>query len=391
MLTTIRPARSADRWSALTHPGADSRAAPRGRPGAPVELFELADASGDGQEPSGVRGHAAGPQRGGSAAPPGTRAPGRLLSMMLYSFAGAMRCQDYFGQGSWSWLRLHENGGKRHDLAAQHRAAAVLDAYVEAAGLDELKAALFQAIGHRLTGRAISTGGWCWRRSCSARAAAGLLPSTCCCGRRAAALDVLPPSACCRPSTCCRTFRATGISSCPSFASQLASAAGASRPHGRVVVGRVAAYVDKEGRRLKARDLGHPIGRGVEHVLVGSPHGRLGLATGGRGAGRRHRSLPSRPWVSVPWQIPRPSIASASRTRGGRWRRSHGSGCFVVYGFRSFSGGAARELGDRLREEAEQAQSKDHAAAPAGERGFARRAPLLKAGRGRRRGSWRAR
>jgi len=47
-----------------------------------------------------------------------------LLSVMLYSFAGAMRCQDYFGQGSRSWLRLHEKGGKRHDLAAHHRAAA---------------------------------------------------------------------------------------------------------------------------------------------------------------------------------------------------------------------------------------------------------------------------
>ena len=40
---------------------------------------------------------------------------------MLYSFARVsavvgMRRQDYFGQGSRGWLRLHEKGGKRHDV-----------------------------------------------------------------------------------------------------------------------------------------------------------------------------------------------------------------------------------------------------------------------------------
>ena len=43
-----------------------------------------------------------------------------LLSVMLYSFARVsavlgMRRQDYFGQASRGWLRLHEKGGKRHD------------------------------------------------------------------------------------------------------------------------------------------------------------------------------------------------------------------------------------------------------------------------------------
>ena len=65
-----------------------------------------------------------------------------LLSVMLYSFARVsavlgMRRQDYFGQGSRGWLRLHEKGGKRHDVPAHHRAAAALDAYVEAAGLED--------------------------------------------------------------------------------------------------------------------------------------------------------------------------------------------------------------------------------------------------------------
>ena len=118
-----------------------------------------------------------------------------LLSVMLYSFARVsavlgMRRQDYFGQGSRGWLRLHEKGGKRHDVPAHHRAAAALDAYVEAGGLEEPKVALFQTLdpaGRRLTGRALER-----------RVALAMIK------RRAAAAG-LPAS------TCCHTFRATGI------------------------------------------------------------------------------------------------------------------------------------------------------------------------------------
>ena len=118
-----------------------------------------------------------------------------LLSVMLYSFARVsavlgMRRQDYFGQGNRGWLRLHEKGGKRHDVPAHHRAAAALDAYVEAAGLQEPKAALFQSMdpaGRRLTGRALDR-----------RVALAMI-------KRRAATAGLPPS------TCCHTFRATGI------------------------------------------------------------------------------------------------------------------------------------------------------------------------------------
>ena len=47
-----------------------------------------------------------------------------LLSVMVYSFARVsavvgMRRQDYFLQGTWGWLRLHEKGGKRHDVPAR--------------------------------------------------------------------------------------------------------------------------------------------------------------------------------------------------------------------------------------------------------------------------------
>ena len=107
---------------------------------------------------------------------------------MLYSFARVsavlgMRRQDYFGQGSRGWLRLHEKGGRRHDVPAHHRAAAALDAYVEAGGLEEPKAALFQTMdpaGRRLTGRALDR-----RLVLAMSQAAGR-------GRGAPALDVLP-------------------------------------------------------------------------------------------------------------------------------------------------------------------------------------------------------
>ena len=118
-----------------------------------------------------------------------------LMSVMLYSFARVsavlgMRRQDYFQQGSRGWLRLHEKGGKRHDVPAHHRAAEALDKYVEAAELEEPKATLFQSVepaGRRLTGRALQR-----------RVVLAMIK------RRAAAAG-LPLS------TCCHTFRATGI------------------------------------------------------------------------------------------------------------------------------------------------------------------------------------
>ena len=94
------------------------------------------------------------------------------------------------GQRSRGWLRLHGKGGKRHDVPAHHRVAAALDACVEAGGLEEPKAALFQTVdpaGRRLTGRALD------RRLVLAMI------------KRRAAAAGLPPS------TCCHTFRATGI------------------------------------------------------------------------------------------------------------------------------------------------------------------------------------
>ena len=46
-----------------------------------------------------------------------------LLGLMGYTFSRVsavvtLRVEDYFQQGRRSWLRLHEKGGKRHDLLA---------------------------------------------------------------------------------------------------------------------------------------------------------------------------------------------------------------------------------------------------------------------------------
>ena len=84
-----------------------------------------------------------------------------LLSVLVYSFARVsaavgMRRQDYFRQGTRGWLRLHEKGGKRHDVPAHHRAEEAVEAYLAAAGgVEDVKAPLFQSVDRagRLSGR----------------------------------------------------------------------------------------------------------------------------------------------------------------------------------------------------------------------------------------------
>jgi integrase/recombinase XerD len=70
---------------------------------------------------------------------------------MTYAFARigavvAMRVEDYYPEGKRWWLRLHEKGGKRHEMPAHHK----LEAYiVAAAGIrDDGKSPLFRtAVG----------------------------------------------------------------------------------------------------------------------------------------------------------------------------------------------------------------------------------------------------
>lgn len=65
-----------------------------------------------------------------------------LIAVMVFSFARisavvGMKVEDYYQNGKRWWLRLHEKGGKFHEVPAHHNAEAYLDAYIEAAGLDK--------------------------------------------------------------------------------------------------------------------------------------------------------------------------------------------------------------------------------------------------------------
>jgi integrase len=67
-----------------------------------------------------------------------------LIGLLAYSFARVsaaigMRVEDYYGQGKRWWVRLHEKGGKRHEMPCHHNLEAYLDAYLEAAKIGEAK------------------------------------------------------------------------------------------------------------------------------------------------------------------------------------------------------------------------------------------------------------
>src|SRR5208282_3863996 len=74
-----------------------------------------------------------------------------LISVMTFAFARigavvAMRVEDYYPKGKRWWVRLHEKGGKRHEMPAHHNLEAYLDSYIEAAGIrDAGKAPLFRS------------------------------------------------------------------------------------------------------------------------------------------------------------------------------------------------------------------------------------------------------
>jgi integrase/recombinase XerD len=77
-----------------------------------------------------------------------------VIGMMTYSFAriGAvvgMRVEDYYPQGKRTWVRLHEKGGKQHEMPVHHKLEIFLDEYIAAAGIaDDDNGPLFRtAIG----------------------------------------------------------------------------------------------------------------------------------------------------------------------------------------------------------------------------------------------------
>jgi integrase/recombinase XerD len=74
-----------------------------------------------------------------------------FIGVLIYSFARVsaalgMQVEDYFPQGKRWWLRLHEKGGKQHEMPVHHTLEEYLDSYIEAAGLvREPKSPLFRA------------------------------------------------------------------------------------------------------------------------------------------------------------------------------------------------------------------------------------------------------
>jgi site-specific recombinase XerD len=85
-----------------------------------------------------------------------------LIGLMVYSFAriGAalgMKVEDVFTQKRRLWVRLHEKGGKRHEMPCHHNLETYLHAYIEGAGLaEDLKGPLFRTVG-RGTGKLTRT------------------------------------------------------------------------------------------------------------------------------------------------------------------------------------------------------------------------------------------
>jgi integrase/recombinase XerD len=84
-----------------------------------------------------------------------------LIALMAYSFARveaalSLKVEDYFTEGRKAWFRLHEKGGKRHEVPAHHNAADYLDAYLAVAGIgSQAKSPIFRSIdrSNRLTDR----------------------------------------------------------------------------------------------------------------------------------------------------------------------------------------------------------------------------------------------
>ncbi len=76
-----------------------------------------------------------------------------LIGLMVYSFARigaalAMKVEDVYVQNRRLWVRLHEKGGKRHEMPCHHNLETYLLAYIDGCGLaSDPKGPLFRTIG----------------------------------------------------------------------------------------------------------------------------------------------------------------------------------------------------------------------------------------------------
>jgi len=69
-----------------------------------------------------------------------------LIALLIYTFARVsaaigMTVADYYVQGRRSWVRLHEKGGKRHEMPAHHLLETYMDSYLGDTGLAADKSA----------------------------------------------------------------------------------------------------------------------------------------------------------------------------------------------------------------------------------------------------------
>ena len=120
-----------------------------------------------------------------------------LVALMTYTFArvGAaaekMRVEDVYVQGGRRWVRLHEKGGKRHEMPCHHKLEEYLNEYIQAAGIgDDPKGFLFRTTQGQ--------SGYLTKRAMSQADAYRMIR------RRGAAADI-------KTKIGCHTFRATGI------------------------------------------------------------------------------------------------------------------------------------------------------------------------------------
>jgi len=78
-----------------------------------------------------------------------------LIALLIYTFARIsaaihMNVEDYYPQGKRWWVRLHEKGGKQHEMPAHHLLETYIDAYVTTTGIGADKTSpLFRTLGGR--------------------------------------------------------------------------------------------------------------------------------------------------------------------------------------------------------------------------------------------------
>jgi integrase len=84
-----------------------------------------------------------------------------LIGLMVYSFARigaalAMKVEDVFTQNRRLWVRLHEKGGKHHEMPCHHNLEIYLHEYLERTGIaSDPKSPLFRTIGREGRGRGV--------------------------------------------------------------------------------------------------------------------------------------------------------------------------------------------------------------------------------------------